>query len=117
MATNIIAQTVATPKVLVQAQLTTTLTTVLGTVPASSSWSIKSAFVCNTTGTVATITLDINGNGAARRALSSFVVAANDTVSLADIFSGLQLTAGDTIVGGSGTATALTLTISGVEAS
>lgn len=74
---------------------------------------VRNIHICNTTGTAATISLAINGSAAtaANRWLSSISVAPNGTYDWSGF---LHLSTTDTIQGLQGTASALTVTISGV---
>lgn len=73
---------------------------------------ITGIVITNTTATAATITLNVRTGavGAANRILSAFSVAGNDTVTLT---VPIYMTASDVISGLQGTASALTVTISG----
>jgi hypothetical protein len=120
MSTNILAQTTATPKILAQAQLSVTANATFATVPASSTWAIKSAAVYNATGTQYLMTLDVVPSGqtsAATRRLVSMNIAAGETLDLSWLFEGMVLSAGDFLAAWAGAAASLTLTITGVEAS
>lgn len=104
----------ATLKRIYSAQPGTT-DTLLYTVPASTSTTITAIHVGNTTGTAATITLGLN-SGAALAAANQFwtavSVAGNDSID----WTGAQvLGASETIRALQGTASALTVHISGVE--
>jgi hypothetical protein len=120
MATNVHAQTSAIPKILHSGLLTATASTTIATVPALSTWTIKSACVCNTTGSVATLTLDVvplgQTSAAARRVINAMSIGVGDTLDLSWLLEGVQMSAGDFIAAWSGTASALSLTITGIEA-
>jgi len=74
---------------------------------------IKEILICNTTSSAATITIGINGTAAANQIVGTLSVAGNDTKILTGIDT--CLSAGDTIQALQGTASAITLLISGVE--
>lgn len=69
---------------------------------------MKNILLCNTTGTAATVTLTAAG----QTIINALSVAANDTVSL-DL--SLVMSATDTITGLQGTASAISVYVSGVE--
>ncbi len=82
------------------------------TVPASTTAILRNIHVCNETGTAATFTMSIGTDGAGKRLFMGYSVAANDVLD----WSGFEvLVAAEIIQAFSGTASALTLTISGVE--
>lgn len=113
MSANLLTLTTAARKKLYQGQPTTGEST-LYSVPLATDVKIGSIIICNTTGSAATVSLSVVSSGgtpgASNRILSSFSVAANDTVTLE---TPVVLSAGDVISGLQGTASALTLTISG----
>lgn len=84
----------------------------LYTAPGSTDVKVNSIVICNTTASPATLTLNVRTGavGATNRILSAFSVAGNDTVTLE---TPVMLTAADVISGLQGTASALTVTISG----
>lgn len=86
---------------------------VLYTVPALTSVIVRSIHICNTTGSPATVTLAINGSAAtaANRWLSAVSVPQTGTYDWSGF---LHLSAADTIQGLQSSATACTITISGV---
>lgn len=104
-----------TPKRLFQVQAGTSETTQY-TVPASTSTILKEIVIANTTGSAATIAVSLVASGgtagASNRVIPTVSIAANTLVSLT--FNQVLATGGfiSTIAG---TATALTLTASGVE--
>lgn len=104
-----------TPKRLYQGQPGTAETT-LYTVPASTSTIVKEIILTNTTTTVAAASISAVPSGgtagAANRIIAGFSIAANDTkiVPLSTV-----LNTGDFLSGLQGTASAITVTISGVE--
>lgn len=88
-----------------------TTDTLLYTVPASTNVRIQAIVICNTTGTAATLTLNVGGAAAAtNRILSAFSVQPNDTVTVDTV---VHMDAADTIRALQGTNAALTVTISG----
>ena len=111
MAVNLLAAATINRAKLYQGQPGTT-DAALYTVPVSTDVKVTSIVICNTTGTAATLTLNVRTGavGAANRILSAFTVAPNDTVTLE---TPVMLTAADVISGLQGTASALTVTISG----
>ena len=92
-----------------------TTDTLLYTAPAGAATIVRSIHVANTTGTAAAITLGLNAAAAlvaANHFLSALSVPANSTYD----WSGFQVVdASGTIRALQGTASALTMTISGVE--
>jgi hypothetical protein len=80
---------------------------------------IDNVLICNTTGTAATVTLDVVPSGGTagvtHRIAAALSVALNATVSLAASVAplGIVLEEGDTINGLQGTGSALTVTVSG----
>ena len=102
----------ATPKRLAQAALTSTLTTVLYTVPASTGTIIKEVVISNTSTSAVPVTLRAAGTGVANTLFPATSVPANSTVVLA---LSTVLAAGETITGGAATASVVGVTISGVE--
>lgn len=85
----------------------------LYTVPGATSVIVKEIVLTNTTGTAATVSLALNGTAAtaANCLLSGYSVPANSTVVFA---LSTVLNAGDTIHALQGTASACTVTVSGV---
>jgi hypothetical protein len=94
-------------------QLSTSGTTSLYTAPASTTAIIKQLVVANTTASNATFNLSITGSVAASRALFQGLVIGANSTAVIDLSVVLQPTEG--IFASTGTASALTLTISGVE--
>src|SRR3954471_18728036 len=82
------------------------------TVPASTTAILRSIHVSNETGTAATLTMSIGTDAAGKRLFTAFTVAANDTLDWSGF---IVLAAGEVLQAFSGTASALTLTVSGVE--
>lgn len=89
-----------------------TVTGVLYTVPGATAAVIKQIIVANTTASVATITLGVNGSAAADAILFEVEVEANETYTLD---TSLPLATAETIDGLQGTSAALTVSISGYE--
>jgi hypothetical protein len=82
------------------------------TVPASTTATLRNIHVCNETGTAATLTMSIGTDGAGKRLFTGFSVAANDVL---DWSGAIVLAAAEVLQAFSGTASALTVVISGVE--
>jgi hypothetical protein len=82
------------------------------TVPASTTTVLRNIHVCNETGTAATLTMSIGTDGAGKRLFMGFSVAANDVL---DWSGAIIMNAAEVLQAFSGTASALTLTTSGVE--
>lgn len=105
-----------TPKMMYSGQPGTTATT-LYTVPASTTAIVKKINICNTTASDATITINFVASGnavsAANRVTSSLTITANSTVPI-DQMSDVIATGGF-ISATQGTASAITLYISGIE--
>lgn len=104
-----------TPKRLYIGQPGTSATT-LYTVPANTKSIVKNIVLTNTTGADATITLNFVPSGGvvlpANQIICSYTISANDTVVI-DLSAVLE--AGDTIQGYQGTASAVTVYLSGLE--
>lgn len=91
--------------------LTGTAATVY-TVPASTTATLRNIHVSNETAAAATLTMSIGTDAAGKRLFTAYTVAANDVVD----WSGFMvLAAGEVLQAFSGTASALTLTVSAVE--
>lgn len=75
---------------------------------------VKGIWVANTTGTAATITIGINGTAAANQIVPGVTVNPND-VKILEGINGIQLNASDTLQALQGTASAITVTIAGIE--
>lgn len=105
-----------TPNDLYQGQPGTT-DTLLYTAPAAGVSAVRNIHVANTTGTAATITIGLNAGGAlaaANHFMSAVSIPANGTYD----WSGFKIiNASGTIRGLQGTASALTVSIDGVESS
>lgn len=86
----------------------------LFTVAASKRVTLKQIIVANTTATVATVTVGQSGTAAANQFIPAVSIPGNTVVTF-DLT--LVLEATETIDGLQGTASAITLTISGVEES
>jgi hypothetical protein len=84
-------------------------------VPANTTTILKSIVMTNTTGTAATVTIGINGTAAANQIVPAVSVGANDTKIVDGV--NIILNTGDTLQALQGTASAITLTISGAEVS
>jgi hypothetical protein len=112
-AVNLVTATTINRITLYQGQPTTSATT-LYTVPAATTAKIASIVISNTTGTAATITLDMvpsgGTTGATHRLLTAVPVPANATTVLDSV---IYMSTGDFIAGLQGTSSALTVTISG----
>jgi hypothetical protein len=74
---------------------------------------VKEIVLANTTANAATVTIGINGTSAANQIIPAISVGANDTKILSGL--NLMLNASDTLQGLQGTASAVTVVISGVE--
>lgn len=82
------------------------------TVPASTTTTLRNIHACNETGAAATLTMSIGTDGAGKRLFMGFPVAANDVLDWSGV---IVLAAAEVIQAFSGTASALTLVVSGVE--
>lgn len=82
------------------------------TTPGSTTTVIRDIQICNETGTAATFTLSIGADGAGKRLYKEFSIPANGFHSSQ---RQIVLAAAETLQAYSGTASALSLTISGVE--
>lgn len=82
------------------------------TVPSSTTATLRSIHVCNETATAATLTLSIGADGAGKRLFYQVSIPGNGFLD----WSGVQvMSAAEVVQALSGTSSALTLTISGVE--
>ena len=82
------------------------------TVPASTTAILRNIHVSNETAIAATFTMSIGTDAAGKRLFTAFTVGANDVLDWSGF---IVLAAAEIIQAFSGTASALTLTISGVE--
>lgn len=119
MATNMLVQTVATPKILFSGQLGVTPATTIATVPAGSTWKILSLTIMSLTA-ASQVTMDFvpsgQTSGATRRVLNLMSIEPYETVALTE-FVGSVLSAGDFIAAWSNVAGMTNVLITGVEAS
>lgn len=103
---------VATPLKLSHTALTTTLTTVLYTVPGSTKVVIKEIILANTSASAVAVTISAGSStGVADRIVPATPVPANTTVVLS---LNTILSAADTITGGAATGAVIGCSISGV---
>ena len=106
----------ASPKVLYSALLSTSASAVV-TAAASTSVKVSTGTACNTTGTAATFTLDVcktgDTAGASHRVVSAASIAAGASLDLRPYLQGVMLGPGDFLSALSGTASAITLVITG----
>lgn len=113
MAVNLVTVSTINRVNLYQGQPGTTVSTVY-TVPASTTVKLASVAICNTTGSSATLTLSVVPSGGTagtgNRFMAAYTVRPNDTVI---VDSAVYMNAGDFIAALQGTASALTITISG----
>lgn len=100
--------TAYTPTKIYSGVLTTTATTTLYTVPASTTTEVNSIVLSNTTGSAVTVTLKL-GSTVLLNALS---LAAGQLLSIDSPF---VLAAADTITGGAGTPSAVSCFINGLQ--
>lgn len=82
------------------------------TVPGGTTTTIRNIHVCNETGSMATFTLSVGTDGAGKRLFMSVPILANDFL---DWSGSLVVGAAEVIQAYSGTNSALSLTMSGVE--
>jgi hypothetical protein len=82
------------------------------TTPALTTATVRTVHVCNETGTAATFTLSLGADGAGKRLFMAITVPANGVLVLG---TNVILAAAEILQAYSGTASALTVTISGVE--
>jgi len=92
--------------------LTTTPATTVYTVPPSTTTILRSVHVNNESAATATFTLSIGTDGAGKRLWSAVDVPTKESFDWSGF---IVMTAAEIIQSSAGTATALTLTISGVE--
>lgn len=101
-----------TEKRLGQAQINNVSPTTLYTVPSNTKGIVRDFVITNTTGTATTISIWMVGSGDSSAILKSFTVPASDLVH----FSMWQvLEATETITAQAGTASSITITVSGAE--
>lgn len=108
-------------------QLTTTSSTVLYTVPQSTTTIIKQIVLCNTTGSAVTVTLVLKPLNVAQATSQNFVtalsLAANETVMMSTSLvlnnngSTANNTNSDQIIGYASTNTAVNIILTGIEES
>jgi len=91
--------------------LTGTAATVY-TVPAATTATLRNIHVSNETGSAATFTLSIGTDAAGKRLFTAISIGANSSLDWSGF---IILTAAEILQAFSGTASALTLTISGIE--
>ena len=89
-------------------------TTTMYTVPSSTKAILRNIHIANTTGTAASIKMSIGADAAGTRILGDTVIPANGTY---DWTGFMVMEAGETLRATGGTNNALTVTVSGVEAS
>lgn len=82
------------------------------TVPAATSTILRSIHVSNETGTAATLTMSVGTDAAGKRLFTAYPVAANDVLDWSGF---IVLNTAEIVQAFSATASALTLTTSGVE--
>jgi hypothetical protein len=113
MAVNLVSPTTINRTVLYRGQPGTSIGTVY-TVPGSTDVKIASMIFCNTTGTAATITVSVvNTGGTAgvtNRVVSGLVILANAVDTFDSV---IYMNTGDFIAALQGTASAITMTVSG----
>lgn len=90
------------------------------TVPANKSVKVTTVVLCNNSGSAVTVSLHVVPTGSSpvgsNKVVSSYVLAANDSVNLTDTLGGLMMGEGDAIAIQSSTAGAVVLTLSGAVA-
>lgn len=120
MSTSLLGISTMTPQTLVSAYLGTSDAAVY-TVPASSTTKIATATVCNVTGSAATVYVGIVASGGtagvSHHVVHGYTLNSGDTLSLIPYIGGVVLTAADFVTAYSGTATAVTLVLTGTVSS
>jgi hypothetical protein len=101
-----------TPKRLAGPALLTASAATVYTVPGATDTVLREVDVCNETGADATLTISIGTDGAGKRLRKGFNVPANGGYQLT---CWIPLATGEVIQAYSGTASALTLVLSGIE--
>ena len=113
MAVNLISITTLIRARLYQGQPGTTVSTVY-TTPASTDVAVKTILLCNTTALVATVTVSVVPSGGTagitNQVLSALSVAGNSTIT---VDTTIHMTSGDFLAALQGTASAVTVTVSG----
>lgn len=84
----------------------------LYTVPGATDTIVKQIVMANTTGSAATVAIGINGVAAADQIVPDVLIAAN---SVETLDCAIPLAAGETLEAQQGTASAVTVTVSGYE--
>ena len=115
MAQNLMAASSGLPSVLVSQQLAATETTIY-TCPAASAAKLAAATVVNTSGSAATVSISIvktGGTAGVGNRVATFSLAAGDSTTLNEV-AGHFLGPGDFVSAIAGTASAITLVLSGV---
>lgn len=82
------------------------------TVPASTTTTLRNIHVANETATSATLTMSVGTDGAGKRIFMAVPVLGNDVIDWSGV---IVLAAGEVVQAFSGTASALTIVVSGVE--
>ncbi|WP_405137502.1 hypothetical protein [Nocardia sp. NBC_01388] len=120
MSTNLLAATTMTPQILLSGYLGTSDAAVY-TCPALSSVKIATAVICNVTTSAATVYIGgVPSGGTAgvsHHSIHAYPLAAGESVSLTPYLGTAAMTAGDFIGGYCGTASAVTLFLTGTVSS
>ena len=113
MAVNLVTPTTINRARLYQGQPGTSSANVY-TVPASTDVAVKSIVLCNTTATAAAVTINVVPSGGtvgvANQVCGALSVAANTTIT---IDTNIYMTSSDFLAAAQGTASAVTVTVSG----
>ena len=112
MSQNLIAAASLSPQVLTSGLVVASGSEVaVYTCPAASSTVLATAWVCNTTSSAVTVSVSVVKNGgtagAANRIVSSYSLAANDTLSLNPYLGGAMFGPGDFVTVNAGTGSAV----------
>lgn len=120
MATKAFNSATLTAKVLASTRLSTTAATAVYTVPANRCAKLSTGTLCNTSTTAAvTVSLAVVQSGSTddgtHTVLSSYSLAAGDTLPLAEFVGGHMLGEGDFVSVTAGTANVLCVVLTGAE--
>ena len=122
MSQNLIAASALNPQVLTSALVVASGSEVtVYTCPAATATVVATAWVCNTTGSAVTVSVSVVKNGgaagASNRIVSSYSLAANDTLSLNPYLGGAMLGPGDFVTVNAGTGSAVAFGATGSQGS
>lgn len=116
---NLLAAATITPKVLCSTQVAGTSATTVYTTPSSTTTKIMQGTMCNTSGSSVNVSLSIIPSGGSsdgtHKVISTYALAAGDTLSLTPYIGGAMLAAGDFISVICSTGAVIDVVLTGVE--